>query len=1029
MDAIQIVSSAAQIVSCMLQAVSALREASSSISDAPKKIRNLESFATELESLARRARQKHGHKLHDLRLERQMQSLAALVDRLHNNIRKMRSMSTKNKGKKMIKVVWFSISGDPFARLIDSVYADLNGWLELQTLSENVMKAIDSTAENATSVPRVCAEKGYPLSTKCCDIKRLLEQEDSHRVILIVGLSGIGKSCLARQVASDPPKIFVDGAVELVFGQWCSRAASHGSREEYERRLLKKLCRLLVKLGSIEKTPREDMSMDLEDACCKLQTALAGKSILLLLDDVWEQDIVERFTKLYDNGCKYLVTTRNEGVYEITEAEKVEITKDSAMEMSKEILLYHSLLTRDELPPLAEDLLDRCGHHPLTVAVMGKALRKETSTDKWKKAIANLSSYATCTPGPVSYVNEKACENTLTIFGSFEFSLQDMPDDSRVLFTILAAISWVEPVPEICLEALWSALGLGSFFPLAVGKLVEGSLLMKADLGYLVHDMVALYLESMMSNAIETLLTGSSDKAMAGAAPWLFIFGKEEVKNFAMDKMKTLISLSHEMEAAAVLESMFQALMASKSISELEASRKSFSQMVGPRVLELVSSGSPATIAALAKVITNLLSKEDYLDCAFALEQTEALDKLLEMLINCSEPATQASLLSLVAKLAEHGSFRMIKKVLTEVPLSFLAELLSPQLEQCHDSAFAAILSLAKAGKSEAVQLMVEAGIDQGLVCLLEQGSEVVQHHAMVVLKVFHEQSKGNQLACFQPGRLNLLPWNVRIRLERFVLSDDLLKPQTMEDIVGRVAVARTTRDFIPIIEKAGDPTILNMILNSPLVSHLADSLRNSNSSQEKVESALLVTKLACTGGEPAVRALLRCDVALELVKMMNHGQTRDVQDAAYNAFHQMVFLAGEEMMKPRLMEEVVQLLGARNTKAREVGMLSVLDMMEMGSKPGAEQMLGLQVVEKLVGLEKAGGIFRGVLINLLKALDKCKNLSVAERRVVRQQVWRKIRAANKGHKMEPRVMEEVENYLSNGSGGSSSRSGSRGKR
>ena len=59
---------------------------------------------------------------------------------------------------------------------------------------------------------------------------------------------------------------------------------------------------------------------------------------------------------------------------------------------------------------VAETLLERCGHHPLTVAVMGKALRKEVRAEKWEKAVTNLSTFATCAPGPVSYVNEKEAE-------------------------------------------------------------------------------------------------------------------------------------------------------------------------------------------------------------------------------------------------------------------------------------------------------------------------------------------------------------------------------------------------------------------------------------------------------------------------------------------------------------------------------------------------------------------------------------------------------------------------------------------
>lgn len=233
-------------------------------------------------------------------------------------------------------------------KYIQLIRDDLNWWLELQKLTENVGNAIASTAKGTPSLVRVKSEQGYPVSEKCDYVRDILERDDGHRVVLIVGLSGIGKSCLARQIASQPPGNFVDGAIELSFGRWCSRAACNGSRSEYHKRLVRKISKLLVQIGSM--TVNEDTTKDLEDVCCLLQTVLVGKSMLILLDDVWEQDIVDRFTKLYDNDCRYLVTTRDEAVYEIAEAEKVEISKDDIKKISKGILLYHSLLSAEELP-------------------------------------------------------------------------------------------------------------------------------------------------------------------------------------------------------------------------------------------------------------------------------------------------------------------------------------------------------------------------------------------------------------------------------------------------------------------------------------------------------------------------------------------------------------------------------------------------------------------------------------------------------------------------------------------------------
>ncbi|KAK1592648.1 hypothetical protein Q3G72_028250 [Acer saccharum] len=376
------------------------------LDEAPKRIRSLEDFVCDLENLTRRVKQKHVYKLHNSQLDHQLQSLNTLTERLHPKIGKARRIMSRSKIKNLAQVVWTSMTGDPLGKLVHSIKDDLNWWLESQILTQNVERVIEITAQEIPTRLKVKSEQGYPISSKCLFVRNLLEQESSQHVILIVGLSGIGKSCLARQVASDPPARFVGGAVELGFGQWCSRAACSGSKVEYEKRLARKISKFLVQIGFWKKI-NNDNSGDLEYLCCMLQEALYGKNTLILLDDVWEQDIVERFAKLYDNDCKYLVTTRNESVYEITEAEKVELSKDEIKEISKAILLYHCRLSGEEIPDVADCLLERCGHHPLTVAVMGKALRKELRAEKWEKAMTNLSTYATCAEGPHSYVNEK----------------------------------------------------------------------------------------------------------------------------------------------------------------------------------------------------------------------------------------------------------------------------------------------------------------------------------------------------------------------------------------------------------------------------------------------------------------------------------------------------------------------------------------------------------------------------------------------------------------------------------------------
>ncbi|KAL0463920.1 UNVERIFIED_CONTAM: hypothetical protein Slati_0279600 [Sesamum latifolium] len=769
--------------------------------------------------------------------------------------------------------------------------------------------------------------------------------------------------------------------------------------------LARKLCKFLVQIGFWKKI-NDESCRDLEYVSCMLQEALYGKRILILLEDVWEQDIVERFAKLYDNDCRYLVTTRNESVYEITEADKVELGKDDIREISKTVLLYHSLLREDELPEVAETLLERCGHHPLTVAVMGKALRKELRPEKWEKPFENLSMYDTCAPGPISYVNEKEAETTVTIFGSLEFSLEVMPTDSKRLFTALAALSWVEPIPETCLEAVWSVLGQESLFSLTVCKLIEGSLLRKDDPDslYQIHDMVSLYLDSKTNDSVRMLLTDSSSEENTFISPWLFIFGKEPVKRVSEQKIELSLSHLQEKQAVITLEAITQALEVGISISEFEASRVGFCNMLGPKIARIILDGSEDLVSVSAIAITNLFTKADYSEYIMSLENTGAVDKLAFIMETCEEPLIQTSILTLLANLAEFGTQSTTDEILQGLPMTRLADLLSPVAEEWHDSVFTTLMSLTKAGKSKAVEKMYSFEIDKS------------------------RPANGS----LRPGTLNLLPWQARLRLEKFVLSDlkslPSPKPQSFQDLIDELfhkdakLVLGAMQDLIPIIEKVEELKIRDMILRSPLVKRLSELLKHGQTDQKEVksESAFLLMKLACSRGEPCIKKFLEFDIVFELVKMMQCTVT-ELQDSAYTALHNMLFSNGgvlvlNELLQAGLVDRLIHSTESKSLKTREVSVYCVLDIVEVGNKTCIERMFSLQVVEKLVKIERVTGGTGEHVVGLLKGISKCKNLTAAERKVMKQQVVKKVRAALKGHKLEAQILAAVDAFMSGGS-------------
>jgi hypothetical protein len=672
---------------------------------------------------------------------------------------------------------------------------------------------------------------------------------------------------------------------------------------------------------------------------------------------------------------------------------------------------------------------------------MGKALRKETRVEKWEKAISNLSTYATCAPGPVSYVNEKDVETTLTVFGSFEFSLEAMPENSKSFFMVLAAISWEEPVPEACLESIWSALMQDSLFSLVVSKLVEGSLIIKLEdqLLYHMHDMVSLYLDRKTNDAVRTLLSESFSECAALVAPWLFIFGKDCAKRQAEQKMRSLFSLLQFMEIEILLGKTSQALMTCRSISDFEESRLGFSKIIGPHIVEIISVGSPGLIFAITNAIamTDIFSQSDYLNLAQSLETAGSLDKLIDLLGVCEDISTLANFCSVLAKISEHVDAMTADEILSRIPMDRIAALLSPDNEKWHEIVFTTLSSLTKVGKLKAVETMIESGVDKKLLVLLGTGSEISQHDAIIMLKTFCELGAPLQ-GCIGPAVLLHLPWHARLSLERFLLFDQNVPPspkpqQSFELILHKLLqkdhkdITEAIQGLLPFAEKANDLRVQDLFFGSILFDRLAFLLqrRGVESNQVRSLSAFLVMKLACTGGEPYVHRFLEHNIVHELIDMMqcNIGE---LQDSAYYALHQIIFAKGgsfvlKRFLQLRTIEKLVNLLDRKSLKTKELAMQLLVDIVVVGTKPCIERMLSSQVIEKLVALEKAGDSFSGAVSRYIQGLNMCKNIRSAERAVMKQHILRKVRSAVRGHELEATLVASVEACIVEGTKGASS--------
>nr|XP_048318460.1 putative disease resistance protein At3g14460 isoform X1 [Ziziphus jujuba var. spinosa]XP_048318461.1 putative disease resistance protein At3g14460 isoform X1 [Ziziphus jujuba var. spinosa] len=221
-------------------------------------------------------------------------------------------------------------------------------------------------------------------------IIKLLLTHDDHEgrnkvsVIPIVGMGGIGKTTLAQSV-------YNDHAVEKHFNfkSWVCVS------EEFD--ICKVTKTVLCAVTKSHSHSYDDSNLDLLQTT--LKEGLTGKKFLIVLDDVWNEDYID-WKKMCTpfnygaQGCKIIVTTRNEKVADITGTipthYHLEHLKDEDCWKLFEKHAFDKI--RDSgvcqvLEKIGRGIAKKCNGLPLAAKSLGGLLRSKEDINEWERVL------------------------------------------------------------------------------------------------------------------------------------------------------------------------------------------------------------------------------------------------------------------------------------------------------------------------------------------------------------------------------------------------------------------------------------------------------------------------------------------------------------------------------------------------------------------------------------------------------------------------------------------------------------------
>ena len=183
-----------------------------------------------------------------------------------------------------------------------------------------------------------------------------------------------------------------------------------------------------------------------------LRNLLKDKSVLLVLDDVWNAKHVSYFQTHGARFCRLLLTTRDADIGKAAGAQAHPLDV-LTKELSRRLMASYAGLGEDDLPREADGIIQECAGLPLALAMVAAMLRDEPNS-RWADVLDSLKK------ADLEEIQIQFPDYAFpSLVAAIDVSVKQLPEEIQRCYLDLAVFPEDTPIPERALTVIWNREG------------------------------------------------------------------------------------------------------------------------------------------------------------------------------------------------------------------------------------------------------------------------------------------------------------------------------------------------------------------------------------------------------------------------------------------------------------------------------------------------------------------------------------------------------------------------------------------